>query len=67
MAVRQVYSCDWCHIDAPTSGSICGDWKTPHDPNGNKMVMCADCYKAMCNVWTATENERIKLRPLKSR
>lgn len=47
MAVRRVYSCDWCGEDSPTPGFIGPNWQHVAGPivNGREVVVCYDCFK----------------------
>jgi hypothetical protein len=48
MAERKIYSCDWCHVDAPKAGSVGDGWLVGNelDPLTSKdarVVLCHDC------------------------
>lgn len=50
MAERLVYSCDWCAVDSPMSGSIPGDWAVVDDVlagyGSGKAHLCPPCKQA---------------------
>lgn len=59
MAVRQVYSCDWCCVDSPSSGYVGGDWRVVARPaDGEKLHMCPECFTAGCAAWESARLQR---------
>lgn len=50
MAVRQVYSCDWCNVDSSSAGSIGSMWKVtvlPTKGGDKKAILCEECGSAV--------------------
>ena len=44
-----VYSCDWCYVEAPSRGSVGGDWKVFPQGSGDKVSvhhLYLDCSEA---------------------
>lgn len=59
MAVRQMYSCDWCSVDAPRSGSMGDGWQVRHHPSTGKDVhLCFTCFQAWCRAWELARKAR---------
>jgi hypothetical protein len=61
MAVRQIYSCDWCCIDAKALGIMDSDWELVTDPvSREKVHLCAACLKAFREAWERARQIRFK-------
>ena len=60
MAERTEYSCDWCCVDSPSSGHVGDDWKIVVSPTGQKLHMCAECFKAGADAWEKARAKRFR-------
>lgn len=65
MAERVVYSCDWCCVDAPSSGSIGESWVVLDDvgtkPEGvGKAHLCGPCHNARLDALKAARKARFR-------
>ncbi len=61
MAVRQIYSCDWCCVDSKNVGSIDDDWRIVPSPTltaTEKLYLCGMCHKAGCEAWDRARMKR---------
>ena len=43
--IRKVYSCDWCHVDAPNADSVPSEWRvdTNEKVGDQPTILCASC------------------------
>ena len=59
-----VYSCDWCFLAAPDSGSVGSDWTVLRDCQDKVKVehLCPACAKARLEAIEATRVARLKAR-----
>ena len=70
MSTRTIYSCDWCHRDAPTPGSVGSDWLVGMEPDHaarlgkeGTLTLCKECRnvrrdyltRALRSVYAETE------------